>query len=186
MTKIVDPETRVPRQDGEEGEIWVSSDSVAGGYWNRPQLSEETFHAKLEGAGEEDPEFLRTGDLGFWEEGNLYITGRMKDLIILNGKNYYPEDIEQAVSNASPDVRPGCSAAFSIASGATGEEEAVAVVFELRPGVPATHEQLRLIRNTVARKAGVTPQLLVAIQPRDNPEDHERENQAPRRSHGAS
>ena len=164
--RIVQPETRIPCQDGDEGEIWISSDCVAGGYWNKPELTEYTFHAKLAGAGEEDHEFLRTGDLGYMEKGHLYVTGRMKDLIILNGKNYYPEDIEQAVGNASPDVRPGCSAAFSIASGASGDQEAVAVVFELRPGASVTLEQLRSIRNAVARNAGVAPQLLVAIQPR--------------------
>ena len=80
------------------GEIWVACPSVARGYWNRPKLTQETFDAKLVDTGEGP--FLRTGDLGFLKEGELFVTGRLKDLIIIHGRNYYPQDIEQTVERS--------------------------------------------------------------------------------------
>ena len=90
--------------DGKVGEIWVSGPSVAGGYWKRDDLSRDVFQARLQdGRGP----FLRTGDLGFLLEGELFVTGRLKDLIIIRGVNHYPQDIEQTVQAAHPDVVPG-------------------------------------------------------------------------------
>ncbi len=98
--------------DGEIGEIWVKSDSVARGYWNRPQLSAATFQAKFQDTGEGG--FLRTGDLGFIQNGELFVTGRLKDLIVIRGRNYYPQDIELTVDNAHEAVRIGNGAAFAV------------------------------------------------------------------------
>jgi amino acid adenylation domain-containing protein len=97
---------------GEIGEIWVSGHSVASGYWDKPEESEQTFHAYLLDSG--DGPFLRTGDLGFVSGGELYVTGRLKDLIIIRGLNHYPQDIELSVERSHPALRPGCGAAFAI------------------------------------------------------------------------
>ena len=114
--EIVDPETRLPRPDGEEGEIWIAGSSVAPGYWNREEDTKATFHARLAGAGEGP--FLRSGDLGVRVDGELYVTGRIKDLIILEGMNHYPQDIERTVEEADAAVRAGGAAAFT-----TGDDE---------------------------------------------------------------
>nr|AMB48444.1 long-chain-fatty-acid--CoA ligase [Nostoc sp. CAVN2] len=97
--------------DGQVGEIWVSSASVTKGYWNRPQQTQETFEAYLkDGSGP----FLRTGDLGFLHDGELYVTGRLKDIIIIRGQNHYPQDIELTVQKSHPALRLNCGAAFTI------------------------------------------------------------------------
>jgi acyl-CoA synthetase (AMP-forming)/AMP-acid ligase II len=120
---IVDPESREALPEGRVGEIWVSGPSVAQGYWRKPELSEETFRARIR--GDESRQWLRTGDLGFMQDGLLYITGRKKDLIIIGGQNHYPQDIEWTVEAALPAVRPGCGAAFSV--DVDGEERLVVV-----------------------------------------------------------
>ena len=117
---IVDPETRTECADGSIGEIWAKSQSVAQGYWNRPELSTYSFDAVLE-SGESG--WLRTGDLGFFKDGELYVTGRLKDLIIVRGRNYYPQDIELTVDNAHEAVRAGNVAAFAVE--VDGEEKLV-------------------------------------------------------------
>ena len=115
---IVNPATRKARSHEEVGEIWVASPSVARGYWNRQRDTELTFQATLTDSGEGP--FLRTGDLGFVRGNNLFITGRSKDVIIIRGGKFYPQDIEQTVERTHPMIRPGGAAAFSIPS-ATGE-----------------------------------------------------------------
>jgi len=109
---IVDPATMERCAPGTIGEIWVSGPSIGQGYWNRPEETELTFHAYI--AGSNEGPFLRTGDVGFMEEGELFVTGRMKDLIIIRGRNYYPHDIELTVEQSHPSLRPGGGAAFSI------------------------------------------------------------------------
>lgn len=109
---IVNPESLKQCYSGQVGEIWVASPSVAHGYWNKPQEAESTFQAFLADTGEGP--FLRTGDLGFFKDGHLYITGRQKELIIIRGRNYYPHDIELTTEQCHPAIRPGCCAAFSI------------------------------------------------------------------------
>jgi acyl transferase domain-containing protein/acyl-CoA synthetase (AMP-forming)/AMP-acid ligase II/acyl carrier protein len=109
---IVNPETSIPSPPNHVGEIWVAGCNVALGYWGRPSETEYTFQAYLADTGEGP--FLRTGDLGFLENGELFITGRLKDLIIIRGCNYYPQDIELTVEQSHPALRPGCSAAFSV------------------------------------------------------------------------
>ena len=125
---IVNPETRTPCKPSEVGEIWVSSPSVTGGYWNRPQETQETFRAHLKKTGEGP--FLRTGDLGFLWQNQLFITGRLKDLIIIRGRNHYPQDLETTVESCHPVIRPGCCAAFSVP---IAHDERVAVMAEVRP-----------------------------------------------------
>ena len=144
---IVDPASGVVVPDGEEGEIWVAGPSVAGGYWQQPEESAETFCARTaDGAGP----FLRTGDLGLVRDGQLYVTGRAKDLIIIRGQNYYPQDVEATVEHSGADVRHGSGAAFSIER--DGEERLV-VVFEVERALkPDTAPaQLDLIRAAVVR-----------------------------------
>jgi len=109
---IVNPESLTPSKQSEVGEIWISGGSVASGYWNRPQATQETFQSALKD-GEEGC-FLRTGDLGFLSNGELFVTGRLKDVIIISGRNHYPQDIELTVENSYPALRSNCSAAFAI------------------------------------------------------------------------
>jgi acyl-CoA synthetase (AMP-forming)/AMP-acid ligase II len=108
---VVNPETLRQCAANEVGEIWVSGASVAQGYWNQPEETKRTFCAYL-ADGDEGP-FLRTGDLGFLEDGELFITGRLKDIIIINGRNYYPQDLEWTVEQSHSLIRPNCAAAFS-------------------------------------------------------------------------
>jgi acyl-CoA synthetase (AMP-forming)/AMP-acid ligase II len=110
--RIVDPQSLTSLRDKQVGEIWVKGASVAKGYWNQPKQTQEIFHAYLKDT-EEGP-FLRTGDLGFLHEGELFITGRIKDVIIIGGQNYYPQDIELTIQNSHPALRPNGGAAFSI------------------------------------------------------------------------
>ncbi|MCU0535562.1 MAG: fatty acyl-AMP ligase [Hydrococcus sp. Prado102] len=109
---IVDPKSLTALPDNQVGEIWVNGDSVAKGYWNRTQETEMMFNAYLADAGEEP--YLRTGDLGFLQDGELFITGRIKDAIIIRGQNHYPQDIEQTVEQSHPALRPNCGAAFAV------------------------------------------------------------------------
>jgi acyl-CoA synthetase (AMP-forming)/AMP-acid ligase II len=129
-TKVViaNPETMTECAPDQVGEIWVSDPSVAGGYWNRTEESNNTFRAYLaDGRQDACPTgpFLRTGDLGFIHEGQLYIGGRIKDLIIIRGTNHYPQDIEWTVQQVHPALRPDYGAAFSVEI--NGEERLVVV-----------------------------------------------------------
>lgn len=108
---VVDPESRIPCTEGQEGEIWVSGPSVADGYWNRPEETCHTFKAYT--ADNSVGPCLRTGDLGILKNETLYVTSRIKDLIIIRGKNHYPQDIERTVETSHLSLRPGCGAAFS-------------------------------------------------------------------------
>ncbi|MDM8558776.1 amino acid adenylation domain-containing protein [Candidatus Parabeggiatoa sp. HSG14] len=123
---IVEPETFIPCSDQKIGEIWVAGLDVAHGYWNRPQETEQTFHAYLSDTGEGP--FLRTGDLGFLHEGELFVTGRLKDIIIIRGGNYYPQDIESTVEKSHPTLRVSGGAAFSIEM---ADEERLVVIQEI-------------------------------------------------------
>jgi len=109
---IVDPDLRRPLQERQVGEIWFRGPSVARGYWQRDAETAETFGAQL--ADNSEAAYLRTGDLGFIDHGELFVTGRIKDLIILRGVNHYPQDIEFSAETAHPALRSGCSAAFTV------------------------------------------------------------------------
>ncbi|HSF42104.1 MAG TPA: amino acid adenylation domain-containing protein, partial [Thermoanaerobaculia bacterium] len=119
---VVDPETGERCASGQVGEIWISGPSVARGYWGRAEETQRTFGAELPGSGRP---FLRTGDLGVISEGELFVTGRLKDLIILRGRNLYPQDIELTVEASHPALRAGCAAAFPVE--VAGEERLVVV-----------------------------------------------------------
>jgi acyl-CoA synthetase (AMP-forming)/AMP-acid ligase II len=120
---IVDPETKIALPNGRVGEVWVAGKSVASGYWQQPEETEKNFSAYLADTGE--GKFLRTGDLGFIDDGELYITGRIKDIIIINGRNHYPQDIERSIEQVNSSIRPNCVAAFSL--NIAGEEKLVVV-----------------------------------------------------------
>ncbi|MCY1020604.1 non-ribosomal peptide synthase/polyketide synthase [Pyxidicoccus sp. MSG2] len=147
---VIHPETHARCAPGDVGEIWVKGPSVARGYWGRPEDTVRDFHARTaEGAGP----FLRTGDQGFLRDGQLFVTGRLKDLIIIRGRNHHPQDIELTAEQASRALRAGCGAAFSVE--VEGEERLVlvyeadtrrqplemdTVVRELRQRVAEVHE----------------------------------------------
>ncbi len=109
---IVNPESLTRCPDGKIGEIWVAGQSVAGGYWKKPEETQQTFNTQLQDTKEEP--FLRSGDLGFLLNGELFITGRLKDMMIIRGQNHYPQDIELTVHNSHPALRANCGAAFSV------------------------------------------------------------------------
>ncbi|MGI9427152.1 MAG: aminotransferase class I/II-fold pyridoxal phosphate-dependent enzyme, partial [Bythopirellula sp.] len=137
---IADPETLASQGDNRVGEIWVSGPSVAGGYWNRDDLNTEIFQARLDdGRGP----FLRTGDLGFLRDGELFVTGRLKDLLIFRGVNHYPQDIEHTAHSAHDHVYHCAGAAVIV-----GEEGA---------------EQLVLVQETVRRRDLDFPAIIEAI-----------------------
>lgn len=128
---IVDPNSKKKLGDLQVGEVWVQGPSVAVGYWNREEYTKEMFGAQLAGEKNAKNVFLRTGDMGFLRNGELFVTGRLKDLIIIRGRNVCPQDVEASVERAHDHVRPGCSAAFSIEK---NQEEALVVVAEVKTG----------------------------------------------------
>jgi thioester reductase-like protein len=127
--KIVDPERHVALEPGQIGEIWVAGGSKCLGYWNNPELTLKLFHARLVDDSPYDDGYLRTGDMGFFNEGELFVCGRIKDMIILRGQNYYPQDIEEVVEKASGLIRNNCVAAFQIHE---DSQPALAIVAEVK------------------------------------------------------
>ncbi len=126
--RVVDPDSRAALGEKEIGEIWLAGTSRCQGYWNRPELTREAFHASISNEPGNDRPYHRTGDLGFLLEGEIFVCGRRKDLIIIRGVNYYPQDIEAIVEAASPQVRKGHVAAFSVDTGG----EALVVAAEVK------------------------------------------------------
>jgi fatty acid CoA ligase FadD28 len=124
MVRIVDPDTRIERSEGTTGEIWVHGGNVAAGYWQKPEESQETFGATLVAPSTGTPEapWLRTGDLGFISDGELFIIGRIKDLLIVYGRNHSPDDLEATIQS----VAPGRCAAISVPD--RGTEKLVAII----------------------------------------------------------
>jgi 8-amino-7-oxononanoate synthase/acyl carrier protein len=178
---IVDPQTCEALPPGRVGEIWVSGPSVAQGYWNRPEASQETFGAMLsqpepappaKGVAKWRPNagpYLRTGDLGFFDEGELFVTGRLKDLIIIRGRNHYPQDIEHAVEEASPLVRAGSVAAFAVD---VDGRERVVVVAEVERGRRDAAEvaaAFDAIRKRLATEHEVAVEAIVLVRPNSIP-----------------
>jgi thioester reductase-like protein len=127
--KIVDPEKHVALEPGRIGEIWIAGDSKCPGFWNNPELTLRLFHARLVDDSPFDDGYLRTGDMGFFHDGELFVCGRIKDMIILRGQNYYPQDIEAVVEKTSGLIRSNCVAAFQINE---DSEPALAIVAEVK------------------------------------------------------
>ncbi|HEV7509092.1 MAG TPA: non-ribosomal peptide synthase/polyketide synthase [Thermoanaerobaculia bacterium] len=144
---VADPETGVACPPGRVGEIWIAGSSVAQGYWHNPEATARDFKAFLTGPGSDGP-FLRTGDLGFVADGELYVTGRLKDLIILRGRNHYPQDLERTAESSHPDLRPGNAAAFAIETG--GEERLVIALEVERRRRDGFEEVAEAVRRAVA------------------------------------
>jgi FkbH-like protein len=158
---IVDPESHVPCPTGCVGEVWVSGSSVGHGYWKRPSESNEVFHARLSD-NHDSGAYLRTGDLGFTDGVELFLNGRMKDLIIIRGRNLYPDDIETTVRNCDPLLETGRGAAFSIDEG--GEEQ-VALVLEIpRRTNGSTVERIaNIVSQSISEQHGVRPSTIAFV-----------------------
>ncbi|CAM9346479.1 unnamed protein product [Ectocarpus sp. 12 AP-2014] len=177
--KIVDPETCREVAVGETGEMWISSDSVAAGYWGKPDLTRETFRARIkcdttnDGSPAPpwaDSEFLRTGDLCHVDtEGLLYVEGRLKDLVIVAGRNIYPKDIEFIAQDASSLVRPGCIAVFSETELGSGLEIVMEVRTVSKKNTRAVKEAMAAVRRSVISESGLTPSRVVAIKEKTIP-----------------
>jgi thioester reductase-like protein len=127
--KIADPQKHIALEPGRIGEIWIAGGSKCLGCWNNPELTLKQFHARLVDDSPYDDGYLRTGDMGFFHEGELFVCGRIKDMIILRGQNYYPQDIEAVVERASGLIRTNCVAAFQIHE---DSEPALAIVAEVK------------------------------------------------------
>src|SRR5882724_6034021 len=168
---VVDPKSSRPVAPGEVGEIWIAGPAVAAGYWELPAATAASFGARTAAAADAAGPWLRTGDLGTLSAGGeLFVTGRSKDLIILRGRNHYPQDVELTVERAHPALRPGCGAAFSVTAGGTegpeGEERLV-VVQEVR----REHREddfgdvVAAIRRAVAEEHEVQVHAVVLLRP---------------------
>ena len=161
--RVVNPATGRLCPPDEVGELWLQSDSVAQGYWNRPDVSRETFEARLADTGEGP--FMRTGDMGFIHDGQIHIAGRIKDMVIIQGRNYYPQDIELTMEKCHPALRPSCGAAFAIDDG--GAEHLI-VVHEVRREFRKMEnfkEVADAIRMAVAKNHGLRVHAAVLITP---------------------
>lgn len=162
---IVDPQTQIALPEGQIGEIWLQGRSIAQGYWNNQEQTEESFGARLAG---HDGTFLRTGDMGACLDGQVFITGRCKDLIIVRGRNLFPQDIENTVENLSSKIRSGRSVAVSIER---DMHEHLAIVFEVAPRLASEDiaHLLQEVQAGVTQMHGVEPYLIAAVPSRSVP-----------------
>ena len=159
---IVDPDQRTRFADKQVGEIWVRSSGRPHSYWQKPLESRETFHASL--GDSNDGPFLRTGDLGFMDGQELFVTGRLKDLIIVRGINYYPQDIEQTVQFSHPALQPGCGAACSMER--DGSEQVVIIQELQRTSRNApTEEIIQAICRAVAEQHDLRVSAVLLLRP---------------------
>jgi acyl-CoA synthetase (AMP-forming)/AMP-acid ligase II len=170
VVRIVDPIAFRQAPDGHVGEIWVDSPSKALGYFNQEELTGVTFRARLAPEENDSREYLRTGDLGALLEGEVVVTGRLKDLIIVQGRNLYPQDIEDAVRGAHPAILPSGVAAFATTMSSDGSEraqEGAVVVLELSQpptGPAAAREVAAAVYNAVLQRMRL-PLLAVVVAP---------------------
>ncbi len=162
--RIVDPDQHVALVPGHVGEIWIAGLGKCLGYWNNPELTLKQFRARLVDDSPYDDGYLRTGDMGFFHEGELFICGRIKDMIILRGQNYYPQDIENVVERASGLIRHNCVAAFQINE---DSEPALAIVAEVKN--PKVLPDARKIAAAVRNYLNVEVALISFIAPRAIP-----------------
>jgi acyl-CoA synthetase (AMP-forming)/AMP-acid ligase II len=161
---IVDPADSTECPPGRIGEIWVQGPSIAKGYWERPEENARVFGARLPDV---DGTFHRTGDLGFFDEGQLYVTGRLKDILIVRGRNYYPHDVERASWESHPALRPFSAAAFTVP---IRDAERLVVVQEVEPDAPGdASDVLWAIRRGVADAVDLQVHTVVLVGPRGVP-----------------
>ena len=170
---IVNPDTHEELPDGEVGEIWLQGNNIGRGYWQRPEETRLTFGVKLQSRLTEGSHadgspiggtWLRTGDLGVYLHGELYITGRIADLVIIDGRNHYPQDIEATTAEASPTVRRGYVAAFSVPANALpgsdtdDTSERLVIIAERAPGTGRADPQpaIEAIRAAVSHRHGLS------------------------------
>ena len=159
---IVDPDSHKRCEDHEVGEIWISGPTVAQGYWNKLEETRENFRAYLSDTGEGP--FLRTGDLGFMNGDELFITGRLKDMIIIDGRNHYPQDLELTVEQSHPALRAGGSAAFSIE---LNDTEQLVVVAEIDRDVLSlqSEEVLKAVRRALSEEHEIHAHAITLLRP---------------------
>jgi len=162
--KIVDAEEHFELGPGRVGEIWLAGQGKCQGYWNNPELTMKQFRARLVDDRPYDDGYLRTGDLGFMHEGELYVCGRIKDMIILRGQNHYPHDIENIVEKSSSLIRHNCVAAFQIHE---DNEPALAIIAEVKN--PKVLPDARKIATAVRNYLNVEVATIVLIAPRAVP-----------------
>jgi acyl transferase domain-containing protein/acyl-CoA synthetase (AMP-forming)/AMP-acid ligase II/acyl carrier protein len=147
--RIVEPESLIELGDSQVGEIWLAGPHITQGYWEQPEASAHAFQGYIAETGEGP--FLRTGDLGFLKDGELFINGRLKDLIIIRGRNYYPQDIEWTVQQGHSGLRAGCVAAFSVDVEGT-EHLVVAAEVERHFKSESVEEAVKAIRERIAEE----------------------------------
>ncbi|KAG4985278.1 hypothetical protein JHK82_032883 [Glycine max] len=173
--RIVDPETcEELQEDGKEGEIWISSPSAGIGYWGREELSQKTFRNELH--NHPGRSYTRTGDLGRIIDQKLFITGRIKDLIIVAGRNIYSADVEKTVETSSEFLRPGCCAVIGVpeeilsAKGIStpdgSDQVGLVVIAEVRDGKPVSKDLIEKIKTRVVEEHGVNVASVKLIKPR--------------------
>ena len=156
---VANPESLASCAPGQVGEVWISGPSVAAGYWNRPEETANVFQAYLSDSGAGP--YLRSGDLGFLQSDELFVTGRIKDLIIIRGRNLYPHDLERTVEKSHPALRAGGGAAFSIDAG--GEERLV-IVHEIGRNVSSSYDEvIGSIRQSLAEEHEVQPHAVALV-----------------------
>jgi acyl-CoA synthetase (AMP-forming)/AMP-acid ligase II len=160
---VVEPEHGRPCEPGSVGEIWVSGPSIAQGYWNRPEETARTFRARTDRG---DGPFLRTGDLGYLHEGDLFVTGRLKDVLIVRGMKHYPQDLEQTAEQSSV-VRSGCTAAFATDNGLLGDRIAIVAEVDVRQLKTPDMAQATIvtIRRSIAELHGVLLEAVMLVAP---------------------
>ena len=169
--RIVESDTGRQLDDRHVGEIWVSGASVASGYWSEPAEAARTFGAII--PDEPDRRWLRTGDLGFLDDGQLFVTGRLKDLIILGGRNFYPQDLELAAEQSHASLRPGHATAFAL-EGPSRELLAIALEVTRHHREAENEAVFAAVRRAMADREGVLPDVVLLV----------RQNGIPRTSSG--
>lgn len=173
--RIVDPEMGEEiKEEGKEGEIWISSPSAGIGYWGKEEMSQKTFRNELQNLPEW--RYTRTGDLGRIIDGKLFITGRIKDLIIVAGRNIYSADVEKTVESSSEHLRPGCCAVIGVpeevlqAKGISvpdsSDQIGLVVIAEVKDGKPVSKDVVEQIQTRVAEEHGVNIASVKLIKPR--------------------
>lgn len=165
--RIVDPATKIECDENVVGEIWISGPNVAKGYWENETETEMAFNCAID--NQNDASYFRTGDLGFISEKELYVTGRLKDLIIIRGKNHYPQDIEFTVQTSHEALRKDCGAALSIEE--NGEEKLV-IIQEVKRDYKRKidkEEIISIIRSAVSKEHQLVPAHIVLIEPSSFP-----------------